>query len=681
MTKNTEITRHIIQQAADLKQQLNHHNYCYYVLDQPEVPDAEYDRVFRALEALEQKFPELATPDSPTQRVGAAPLKAFGQVQHTIPMLSLANAFNEDELQGFGKRIADLLEVADPEDIDFMVEPKLDGLAISIRYENGIYTQAATRGDGITGENVTQNVRTIKSVPLKLVGKGFPEVLEVRGEVYMPKEGFYLLNKRQQQEGGKTFANPRNAAAGSLRQLDSTMTATRPLALFCYGIGEVEGETLPDRQSGILSKLKAWGLRVCPEAQRVKGLNGCLSYYKSIAQRREQLEYEIDGVVYKVDRLAQQDILGFVSRAPRWAIAHKFPAQEALTVIKGIDVQVGRTGILTPVARLDPVDVGGVTVTNATLHNQDEIERLDVRAGDTVIIYRAGDVIPKVASVVKERRPKGARRFKMPVRCPECGSDVMRAEGEVAARCSGGLVCPAQRKEAIKHFNSRRAMDLDGVGDKLVDQLVDKNLINDAADQYELTKQQLSELERMAEKSADNVLQALEKSKSTTLARFVFALGIRDVGEATAQNLAMHYGHLDAIMNADEDDLQTVQDIGPIVANHLVHFFKQKHNRDVIQKLLKAGIHWPAVDVVSTASDSKFSGKTVVITGTLASMKRDDLKDKLQAFGAKVAGSISKKTDFLIAGTDPGSKYEKAQQLGVEVLDEEQVIAYLSGVS
>jgi len=678
MIKKTEITEQIIQQAADLKQQINHHNYCYYVLDQPEVPDAEYDRIFRALEELEKKFPELVTTDSPTQRVGAAPLKEFGQVRHTIPMLSLANAFSEEELQGFGKRIADLLEVADPEKIDFMVEPKLDGLAISIRYEKGVYVQAATRGDGITGENVTQNVRTIKSVPLTLVGKGFPDVLEVRGEVYMPKAGFYLLNKKQQETGGKAFANPRNAAAGSLRQLDSTITATRPLAFFCYGVGDVQGNALPDRQSGILETLKSWGLRVCPEAQRIQGISGCHQYYDAISLRREQLEYEIDGVVYKVDRLAQQDILGFVSRAPRWAIAHKFPAQEALTVIKGIDVQVGRTGILTPVARLDPVDVGGVTVTNATLHNQDEIERLDVRAGDTVVIYRAGDVIPKVASVVKERRPKGTRRFKMPTQCPECGSDVMRAEGEVAARCSGGLVCPAQRKEAIKHFNSRRAMDLDGVGDKLVDQLVDKGLIHDAADQYALTKQQLAALERMAEKSADNVLQALEKSKSTTLARFVFALGIRDVGEATAQNLAMHYGTLDAIMAAGEEDLQTVQDIGPIVANHLVGFFKQKHNRDVIQKLLDAGIHWPAIEVATFSADSLFAGKTVVITGTLSSMKRDALKDKLQAMGAKVSGSVSKKTDFLIVGADPGSKHEKALQLGVEVLDEAQAIKFLN---
>ncbi|NOZ54082.1 MAG: NAD-dependent DNA ligase LigA [Gammaproteobacteria bacterium] len=678
MTKKTAITEQVIQQANDLRQQINHHNYCYYVLDQPEVPDAEYDRVFRKLEDLEKKYPELVTPDSPTQRVGAAPLKEFGQVQHSIPMLSLANVFNEDELQGFGKRIASLLDINDPEEISFVAEPKLDGLAISIRYENGIYRQAATRGDGVVGEDVTQNVRTIKSLPLNLIGKNYPAILEVRGEVYMPKKGFYLLNKRQQEAGGKTFANPRNAAAGSLRQLDPTVTVTRPLALFCYGIGDVQGGVLPDSQSAILEQLKSWGLRVCPEVQRVKGVGGCLKYFQSVNARREQLEYEIDGVVYKVDRLVEQEKLGFVSRAPRWAIAHKFPAQEALSIIKGIDVQVGRTGILTPVARLEPVDVGGVTVTNATLHNQDEIERLDVRVGDSVVIYRAGDVIPKVASVVKERRPKRTRLFHMPSHCPECGSDVMRAEGEVAARCSGGLVCPAQRKEAIKHFNSRRAMDLDGVGDKLVDQLVEKGLINDAADQYGLNKQQLAALERMAEKSADNVLQALEKSKSTTLARFIFALGIRDVGEATAQNLAMHYGTLETIMNADEDDLQTVQDIGPIVANHIVRFFSQKHNRDVIQKLMKAGIHWPEIDVVSAPVDSNFLDKTVVITGALASMSRDELKDKLQALGAKVTGSVSKKTDFLIVGADPGSKYEKAQKLGVEVLDEETALTYIN---
>ncbi|HEY5603013.1 MAG TPA: NAD-dependent DNA ligase LigA [Gammaproteobacteria bacterium] len=673
MPASQAITQAIVERVNELRQQINYHNYRYYVLDNPEIPDAEFDKLFRELQSLEQQFPELVTPDSPTQRVGAAPLKEFGEVRHAIPMLSLANAFSEEELQGFGKRIADRLSLKDPEQLEFTAEPKLDGLAISLRYEKGRFAQAATRGDGETGEDVTQNARTIHSVPLQLAGKGYPEVLEVRGEVFMSKEGFYALNKKQQQAGAKTFANPRNAAAGSLRQLDSGITATRPLEFFGYGYGEVKGGKLAARQSEILEQFKSWGIRVCPEVKKVKGIKGCLHYFQSIGERREQLDYEIDGVVYKVNAIAQQEELGFVSRAPRWAIAHKFPAQEALTTIKAIDVQVGRTGILTPVARLEPVEVGGVTVTNATLHNQDEIERLDVRAGDTVIIYRAGDVIPKVASVVKERRPKHTRLFKMPDKCPECGSDVERVEGEAATRCTGGLACPAQRKNTIKHFNSRRAMDIDGVGDKLVDQLVDKGLVEDAADQYSLTKEQLAGLERMAEKSADNVLKALEKSKNTTLARFIYALGIRDVGEATALNLATHFGDLDTVMEADEDALQQVTDIGPIVAGHIVSFFKQKHNQQVIKKLRKAGVHWPQVPQPARG-DSKLAGKTFVITGTLASMKRDELKDKLIALGAKVSGSVSKATDYVIVGADPGSKYDKAQKLGIEILDEEQIL-------
>jgi len=673
MAAKKEITEKIIERVNDLREKINYHNYRYYVLDNPEIPDAEFDKLFRELQELEQQHPDLVTPDSPTQRVGAPPLKEFGEVQHTIPMLSLANAFSEEELQGFGKRIADLLNLKDPEQIEFTAEPKLDGLAISLRYEKGKFVQAATRGDGITGEDVTQNVRTIHSVPLQLVGTGYPDVLEVRGEVLMSKEGFFNLNKKQQGVGGKTFANPRNAAAGSLRQLDSNITATRPLEFFGYGFGEVAGGKLADRQSEILEQYKSWGIRVSPEIKQVKGIKACLNYYKGIGERREQLDYEIDGVVYKVNAIAQQEELGYVSRAPRWAIAHKFPAQEAMTTINAIDVQVGRTGILTPVARLEPVEVGGVTVTNATLHNQDEIERLDVRVGDTVVIYRAGDVIPKVASVIKERRPKRTSLFKMPDKCPECGSDVERVAGEAATRCTGGLVCPAQRKNTIKHFNSRRAMDIDGVGDKLVDQLVDKGLIEDAADQYSLTKQQLAELERMAEKSADNVLKALEKSKKTTMARFIYALGIRDVGEATAQNLAQHFADLEALKKADEEALQEVPDIGPIVAAHIVAFFKEKHNNQVIEKLIKAGVHWPKVSKPAS-SDSKLAGKTIVITGTLEAMKRDELKDKLQALGAKVTGSVSKNTDYVVVGADPGSKYDKAQKLGIEILDEEQVL-------
>jgi len=662
----------IIQQVNDLRDKINHHNYRYYVLDDPEIPDSEFDKIFRELQSLEKQYPDLVTPDSPTQRVGAPPVKAFGEVRHKVPMLSLANAFEEDELISFGKRISEIVGKKIDE-MEFIAEPKLDGLAISLRYENGKLVQGATRGDGERGEDVSQNIRTIKSIPLLLVGKNVPAVLEVRGEVFMSKKGFRDLNQSQENAGAKTFANPRNAAAGSLRQLDSSITATRPLEFYAYGVGEVTNGTVGKTQEELLDNLKQWGIRISPEVKVVKGITGCLDYYHRITPRREKLGYEIDGVVYKVNSFSQQEELGFVSRAPRWAIAHKFPAQEAFTVIKAIDVQVGRTGILTPVARLEPVEVGGVTVTNATLHNQDEIERLDVRVGDTVMIYRAGDVIPKVASVVKDRRPKKTRPFKMPAKCPECGAEVERIEDEAATRCTGGLFCPAQRKNSIKHFNSRRAMDIDGVGDKLVDQLVEKDLIHDAADQYLLTAKQLASLERMADKSADNVIKALEKSKSTTLARFIYALGIRDVGEATAQNLAQYFADLDAVMKADEEGLQEVPDIGPIVAHHIVSFFKQKHNKDVIKKLRKAGVHWPAVKG-SVSSDSKVSGKIMVITGTLASMKRDELKEKLQELGAKVTGSVSKNTDYVVVGDDPGSKFDKAQKLGIKILDEKEVL-------
>ncbi|MGD8560681.1 MAG: NAD-dependent DNA ligase LigA [Gammaproteobacteria bacterium] len=677
MTAKKAVTENVIKRVNELREQINYHNYRYYVLDDPQIPDAEFDKLFRELQDLEEQHPDLVTPDSPTQRVGAAPLKEFGEVRHAVPMLSLANAFSEEELEGFGKRVVDTLGVKGADQLEFTAEPKLDGLAINLRYEKGKLVQAATRGDGISGEDVTQNVRTIHSVPLTLIGDDYPDVLDVRGEVFMPLDGFFNLNKKQKEAGTKTFANPRNAAAGSLRQLDSSITATRPLDFFAYGFGEVSGGKLPAKQSKILEQFKNWGLRVCPETKVVKGIKGCLDYYSALSERREDLEYEIDGVVYKINSLNQQEELGYVSRAPRWAIAHKFPAQEAMTTIKDIDVQVGRTGILTPIARLEPVEVGGVTVSNATLHNQDEIERLDARVGDTVIIYRAGDVIPKVASVVKERRPKKTKLFHMPDKCPECDSDVERVEGEAATRCTGGLACPAQRKNSIKHFNSRRAMDIDGVGDKLVDQMVDKGLIHDPADQYTLTKQQIADLERMADKSADNVLKALDKSKSTTLARFVYALGIRDVGEATAQNLAQHFGDLDSLMAADEEQLQEVEDIGPIVAGHLVAFFKQKHNKQVIKKLLKAGIHWPDVKRQPTG-DSPVSGKTFVITGALESMKRDELKEKLQTLGAKVTGSVSKNTDYVIVGADPGSKYDKAQKLGIDILDEDAILKMLN---
>ncbi len=673
----TKVPAEAREQAASLCEQLNQHNYRYYVLDDPEVPDAEYDRLFRELQALEEKYPALASSDSPTQRVGATPLSAFDEVQHKIPMLSLGNAFNDEEVLAFGHRVSEKLG---DEDTVFTAEPKLDGLAISLLYENGMLVRAATRGDGMTGEDVTQNVRTINSIPLRLMGDDYPRLLEVRGEVYIPKAGFEALNERQRAAGGKPFANPRNAAAGSLRQLDSRITATRPLAMFCYGVGQVEGvkkgKELPASHGAILQGLKDWGLRVCPEIETVRGIEACLTFYRRIAAKRDKLPYEIDGVVYKVDDLAQQQVLGFVSRAPRWAIAHKFPAQEAITKLLDIDVQVGRTGALTPVARLEPVEVGGATVTNATLHNQDEIERMDLRVGDTVVIYRAGDVIPKVASVLLSKRPKGTRRFKMPTQCPVCGSDVEREEGEAILRCSGGLFCPAQRKEAIKHFASRRAMDIEGLGDKLVEQLVDAGLVENPAGLFQLKLETLAGLERMAEKSAQNLLAALQKSKSTTLARFLFALGIREVGETTAQNLANHYKTLEAIEQADEESLQSVPDVGPIVAKHVLTFFKQAHNREVIEQLLAHGIHWPLIEHVEKEA-LPLAGKTVVLTGTLSSLARSVAKEKLQALGAKVASSVSKKTDLVIAGEAAGSKREKAESLGIEILDESGLLALL----
>ena len=673
-----QASQDVIQRISDLRQQINHHNYLYYVLDSPEIPDAEFDKLFRELQALEHQHPDLITPDSPTQRVGAKPLKEFGEVQHRIPMLSLNNAMDEDEVRSFARRVAELLGETDPDHVDYTAEPKLDGLAMSILYENGRLVRAATRGDGFTGEDVTQNVRTIKSVPLTLVGKDYPRVLEVRGEVYMPKAGFLAMNEKQEAAGEKTFANPRNAAAGSLRQLDSSITATRPLAFYCYGVGDVQGHSLPRRHSEVLKQLRHWGLRVSPEIKTVKGIKGCLQYFEDISQRRQKLEYEIDGVVYKVDRLDQQEQLGFVSRAPRWAIAHKFPAQEAMTEVLDIDVSVGRTGALTPVAKLKPVEVGGVTVSNATLHNQDEIERLDVRVGDTVVIYRAGDVIPKVDRVVLSMRPGHTKTFHMPKRCPVCGSEVARLEGEAVTRCTGGLFCAAQRKNSIKHFNSRRAMDVEGMGEKLVDQLVDKELIHDAADMYSLSKEQLAGLERMADKSAQNILDALEKSKSTTLPRFIYALGINNVGETTAQALANYFGDLEPLMNADEETLQEIADVGPVVADSIVKFFHQSHNREVINKLIKAGVHWPKIPR-KQKQKLPLDGKTFVITGTL-SIKRDDLKDRLQALGAKVAGSVSKNTDYVVAGDDPGSKYDKAQQLGITILDEAGILEMLEKV-
>jgi DNA ligase (NAD+) len=660
-------------QLEKLRQQLRYHNHLYYVLDDPQIPDVEYDRLFRELQALETAHPELITPDSPTQRVGAAPLTEFGEIKHAIPMLSLGNVFSDEELLAFDKRIHDRLK-SDAE-TEFVAEPKLDGLAISILYENGVFTRAATRGDGETGEDVTHNVRTIASVPLRLLGEGYPTVLEVRGEIYMPKAGFEAFNAKMRALGEKTFVNPRNAAAGSLRQLDPRLTAQRPLDIFCYAVGQVDGGTVPDTHFAILQQFRAWGLRVCPDIRIVQGAQGCLDYFREIGARRNSLPYDIDGVVYKVNSIATQQELGFISRAPRWAIAHKFPAQEEITELEGVDFQVGRTGALTPVARLKPVFVGGVTVSNATLHNMDEIERKDVRIGDFVIVRRAGDVIPEVASVILERRPAGAAPIVMPTHCPVCGSEVQRPEGEAVARCSGGLYCPAQVKEAIKHFASRKALNIDGLGDKMVEQLFDAGLIRHVDDLYSLDVEAVAALERMGKKSAENLIAALESSKSTTLERFIYALGIRNAGEGTAKGLARYFGSLEAIQAANEETLKLVPDIGVIVAANVAQFFAEAHNRDTIQHLRDLGVHWPNYEA-KPAEALPLAGKTYVITGTL-SRAREDIKADLEALGAKVSGSVSKKTTALIAGENAGSKLTKAQELGVEILGEDTLSVLL----
>lgn len=660
-------------QIETLREQLRHHNHRYYVLDDPEIPDAEYDRLFRELQALEAAHPELVTPDSPTQRVGATPLSEFGEVKHAIPMLSLGNVFSDEELLAFDKRIHDRLKSAG--ETEFVAEPKLDGLAISIRYEHGVFVQAATRGDGETGEDVTHNVRTIASVPLRLLGEGWPDVLEVRGEIYMPKAGFEAFNAKMRALGEKTFVNPRNAAAGSLRQLDPRLTAQRPLDIFCYAVGLVEGGSVPDTHYAILQQFRAWGLRVCPDIRIVLGAQGCLDYFHAIGTKRDSLPYDIDGVVYKVNAIVLQQELGFISRAPRWATAHKFPAQEESTVLEGVEFQVGRTGALTPVARLKPVFVGGVTVSNATLHNMDEIERKDVRIGDVVIVRRAGDVIPEVVSVILERRPMDAQVITLPAHCPVCGSEVQRPAGEAVARCTGGLYCPAQVKEAIKHFASRKAMNIDGLGDKLVEQLFDAGLIRHVDDLYSLDVTAVGALERMGDKSAQNIMAALEKSKATTLERFLYALGIRNAGEGTAKALAHHFGSLEAILAANEETLKLVPDIGSVVASNLLQFFGEAHNRATIQHLRDLGVHW-ANYAAKPPEALPLAGKTYVITGTLG-RSREDIKADLEALGAKVAGSVSKKTTALIAGENAGSKLDKAQSLGVEILDEAALSALL----
>lgn len=668
------LSQSVADQIAQLRNTLNEYNYQYYVQDAPSVPDAEYDRLFNQLKALEADHPDLVTADSPTQKVGGAPLSAFEQVTHEVPMLSLDNAFDEASFLAFEKRVTDRLN--DTTTLAFSCEPKLDGLAVSILYENGRLTRAATRGDGQVGENITANVRTISNVPLVLRGEDWPARLEVRGEVFMPKAGFEKLNETQKAAGAKVFANPRNAAAGSLRQLDSRITAKRPLMFYAYSLGIVTPQdfVLPERHSERLTQLAKWGLPLCPQADVATGSEGCLAYYQHILEQRAALPYDIDGVVFKVDDIGKQQALGFVARAPRWAIAHKFPAQEEITRLLDVEFQVGRTGAITPVARLEPVFVGGVTVSNATLHNQDEIERLGVKVGDAVIIRRAGDVIPQVVAVVPDKRPDDATDIVFPVQCPVCHSHVEKLADEAVARCTGGLFCAAQRKQALKHFASRKAMDIDGLGDKLVDQLVDADMVKSPADFFHLSVSTLIGLERMAEKSASNLVESIEKSRQTTLAKFLYSLGIREVGEATAANLAMHFGDLSTLMQADVDALKTVNDVGDVVAQHIFHFFSESHNREIIQSLLDAGVNWP--HVVKPDSDKQpLAGQTCVLTGTLSTMGRNDAKALLQQLGAKVAGSVSANTDFLVAGEKAGSKLTKAASLGVEVWDEEKMLA------
>ena len=653
---------------------INKFNYQYHTIDNPEVSDSEYDRLFRELKQIENNYPALLTLDSPTQRVGGQVLDKFSQVSHSLPMLSLDNMFNEADLKAFDKRVKDWLNSENTP--TYVAEPKLDGLAISLRYEQGILVQAATRGDGNVGEDVTVNTRTISSIPLKLIGSGIPEVIEIRGEIFIPKLGFESLNKQQIADGKKPFVNPRNAAAGSLRQLDSRITANRPLEIYCYGLGEIKGlAEMPESHSAAMSMIEKWGCRISPELQKVSSIKACEAYIKQIGERRDTLAYDIDGVVFKVDDLYLQQRLGFVSRAPRWAIAHKFPAQQEMTTVEGIEIQVGRTGALTPVARLSPVFVGGVTVSNATLHNQDEIDRKDIRISDTVIVRRAGDVIPEVVQVVLSKRQEKSKPFTLPNRCPICDSEAERLEGEVILRCTGGLYCPAQRKEAIKHFASRKAIDVDGLGDKIIEQLVDKGLVDDPADLFTLKIGQLSTLERMGDKSAENIINAIDLAKKTKFSSFLYSLGIREVGETTARSLAKHFLTLDALKEADEEVLIGIEDVGPIVAHSIVTFFHQPHNQEVIERLLMAGLEWPKEQQQLT--NTVLSGKIVVLTGTLEELSRSEAKEKLLALGAKVASSVSKNTDYVVAGRDAGSKLTKAEGLGVKVVDESTLIEWI----
>ena len=668
------------KQAAELVAEIARHDYQYYVLDAPSISDSEYDGLYRQLVDLEEKFPELITTDSPTQRVGGSALSAFESVKHRQAMLSLNNAFADDELAAFDKRIREVLGV---DMVEYAVEPKFDGLAITLTYEHGLFIQGATRGDGYNGENVTHNLRTIRAIPTRLNSENPPQLLEVRGEVLMLKRDFERLNLAQEKAGTKLFANPRNAAAGSLRQLDPQITATRPLHFFAYGLGELipaEAIGAPALKShadamDYLAKLR---FPVSELRATKQGAQGLRDYYQAIGAKRPNLPFDIDGVVYKVNQFAQQNELGFVSRAPRWAIAHKYPAQEALTIVDDITVQVGRTGAVTPVARLKAVFVGGVNVTNATLHNEDELRRKDIRIGDTVIVRRAGDVIPEVVSVVLENRPLNARQFVMPTLCPECDSHIIRLTGEAVARCTGGLICPAQRKQAITHFASRKALDIEGLGEKLADQLVEANLVHSLDDIYKLDVAALANLERMAQKSAQNVVDALAKSRQTTLTRFIYGLGIRNVGEATAKDLSAHFGSLQALLDAPLEALLMVNDVGPIVAESLLQFYAEPHNRQVIESMQKLGVQWPETAGKQTASGVLLD-KTLVLTGTLPHLSRDAAQALIEAAGGKVSGSVSKKTHYVVAGSDAGSKLEKAQQLGVPVLSEADLLALLDG--